>query len=142
MMRAGHERLGPGPVPDLGVKLEANPRGSGLPKTLFGAATVPRDYRVQARAVTGNSYSPIGLDLLLHGGRTYRFAIEQWPPDRTESKVEYVLFRFWPPADIDGVNVWSCPCGRPVADVDERAPGHWEWRVPIDYKRRRVVVAG
>ncbi|MCO1618972.1 hypothetical protein M8C11_30070, partial [Micromonospora sp. CPM1] len=88
-----HDRLGPGPVPGIALELEPNPRDSGLPETLFGTITVPRDYRVRAVAVRGNSSAPIGLDLLLHAGRPYRFAIEQMHPDRTEPVAEYVLFR-------------------------------------------------
>lgn len=64
-----HDRLGPGPVPDIAPKLETNRRGSGGPDTLFGTITLPRDYRVRAFAVRGNSSSSIGLDLLLHAGR-------------------------------------------------------------------------
>ncbi|MEH1055902.1 hypothetical protein V6U89_11900 [Micromonospora sp. CPCC 206171] len=130
-----HDRLGPGPVPDIAPKLETNPRNSGLPDTLFGTVTVPRDYRVRGFAVRGNSSSPIGLDLLLHAGRPYRFAIEQWPKDRMEPVAEYVLFRFWPPAEVDDVDAWRCPCDRPQADGNEWTPGHWEWRAPVQYRR-------
>ncbi|WP_422734058.1 hypothetical protein ACN26Y_00340 [Micromonospora sp. WMMD558] len=138
-----HDRLGPGPVPDITSKLETNPRGSGLPRTLWGTVTLPRDYRVRAFAVSGNSSSQISLDLLVHAGRPYRFAIEQWPPGRTEPVAEYVLFRFWPPAETDDVDAWRCPCDRAQADGDERTQGHWEWRVPVQYRtpgRPRVVV--
>ncbi|MEV4820199.1 hypothetical protein [Micromonospora tulbaghiae] len=129
-----HDRLGPGPVPGIALELEPNPRDSGLPETLFGTITVPRDYRVRAVAVRGNSSAPIGLDLLLYAGRPYRFAIEQMHPNRTEPVAEYVLFRFWPPAEIDDVDTWQCPCDRPQADGDNR-PGHWEWRAPVEYRR-------
>lgn len=138
-----HARLGPGPVPEIVAELETNPRGTNLPRTLFGTVTLPCDYQVRARAVTGNSYSPISLDLLLHAGQTYRFPIEQWASDRVKPQTEYVLFQFWPPADNHDVDPWTCPCHRPVAMVDDRTPGHWEWRAPIKYKPKlspRVAV--
>lgn len=130
-----HARLGPGPVPEIEAKLEVNPRyGPGGPRALFGEVTVPRDYRVRAEAVmAGGGYTSMSLPLLLHAGHPYRFAIEQWAPDRKKPQAEHVLFRFWPPAEGDDVNPWACPCGRPAADGAVSEHGHWEWLAPIRF---------
>ncbi|MEH1058343.1 hypothetical protein V6U89_24425 [Micromonospora sp. CPCC 206171] len=129
-----HDRLSPGPVPHMNVELESNPRGASLPRTLFGVVSVPRDYRVRAEAVIeGGGHTALGLPLLLHAGRSYRFTIEQWPPGRMNPQVEFVLFRFWVPVEeIDKVAGWDCPCDRPMIDGSDR--GHWEWRAPIQYE--------
>lgn len=131
-----HDRLGPGAPPPSGIPSDLGPkqRDSVVPATLFGTITVPRDYRVRAEAVTDNSHSPIGLPLLLRANQPYRFAIEGWPPDRTEPRAQAVRVRFWPPADIDDVDRWTCPCDRPASEETDRSPGHWVWLAPIQYE--------
>ncbi|MGN9804471.1 hypothetical protein [Micromonospora sp. L32] len=125
-----HARLAPPAPPEIKAEIEDHPRLGADGAGLFGSITVPRDYRVKAEAVSGNARSPISLPLLLRAG-THSFEIEKWPRGREEPQTEFVLVRFWPPAEVDEVEHWTCPCDRPIADGD--GPGHWEWRVPLDY---------
>lgn len=135
-----HDRLGPGPVPTIVTTLEDSARGKSLPRNLFGTMTVPRDYRVVAEAVMrGGARTPLGLDRLVHAGRTYRFHIEHWPPGRTEPEVDHIAFRFWVPTETDQVEGWTCPCDRPMVEGADR--GHWEWRAPISFKPPRTGIA-
>lgn len=36
--------------------------------------------------------------------------------------------QFWPPAEGDPGETWSCPCGRPL---DPSGELHWEWRIEL-----------
>jgi hypothetical protein len=121
-----HERLGP---PAL-EKIDAH---STRQDTLQGSITVPHDYRVRGEAVWGNASWALNLPLLLIAGHKYTFQIESWTRDRKEPEARMLRFRFWPPAETDEVEHWSCPCGRPLQEGGTNSPGHWERRVPINY---------
>jgi hypothetical protein len=130
-----HERLGPGPVQIISAELVPNPRGDGLPQSLFGAVSVPRAYRVQADVVwKSGGRSRLGIDNVVFPGRKYRFEIEKWPTDRTEVEADHVLFRFWAPAKTDDAGWSSCPCDRPMVEGDNL--GHWEWRAQVLFPTR------
>src|SRR5439155_25923889 len=98
---------------------------------------VARGYRIQAEAIldSGTSTSA-GLGNVLHPNREEKFHFEQWPPGSKKAKTREIRIRFWPPLDGDGVDVWDCPCGRPTGESMD-GPGHWEWRVKVEYEPGR-----
>ncbi|WP_188186996.1 hypothetical protein [Nonomuraea sp. SYSU D8015] len=120
-----HGALRPPPPPQI----EGEVGGTSPRQALFGALTVPRDYRVQARAWNGTSHTPISLPLLIRANQAYRFCIEHWPDGRTRPQTQEIEFEFWAPMESDGVEMWACPCDRPHTGNE----GHWRWRVPVEY---------
>jgi hypothetical protein len=121
-----HAPLSPG-------RIIAELRDGTATASLFGSITVTAGYRVLADAqfATGGS-TRIGLPSILHPNQPYDFQIEQWPPGSTQPVTKEIRFRFWPPIEGDGVDGWTCPCGRPTGESLD-GPGHWEWRVPVVY---------
>jgi hypothetical protein len=109
---------------------------------LWVVVEVPRTYRVRAIARTGNASWDLGLPLVLHATRrTGKVEIEKWPPDRDKPEAQELVLRFWPPADVDQVEHWSCQCGRPLdGDPGSEQAGHWEVIVPVDYTAQRPRV--
>lgn len=100
--------------------------------SLWGKISVPHGYRVNADAYYDTGGSTLLSLPLLHPNQVYDLHIEQWPPGSTRPKVKEVRIRFWPPLDVDKIDAWTCPCGRPTGETTD-GPGHWEWRVPVVY---------
>jgi hypothetical protein len=128
-----HEDLSPPAPASIVGQSEEHPRLGGGYANLFGSVTVPRPYRVRIEALTGDSSRPLHVSLVLRERVEHRFEIEQMPPDRRRPQAQVVRFRFWPPIEADDVVPWTCPCGRPVEMGSGTGPGHWEWRVPLEY---------
>ncbi|MFF0770951.1 hypothetical protein ACFYUK_18850 [Nonomuraea wenchangensis] len=120
-----HDTLRPPPPPEI----EGNVEGGNPHWSLFGEFSVPRDYRVTARAWNGVSHTPILPAQVVRANQIYRICIEPWAEDRRRPRTREIEFEFWPPAETDGVEMWDCPCGRPHSDKE----GHWRWRVPVAY---------
>ncbi|MDH2424776.1 hypothetical protein [Sphaerisporangium sp. TRM90804] len=98
---------------------------------LFGSISVGRDYRVQVIGIAGNTCTPItGVPPVLRANTLYQFHIEQWPDEKTTPTVKEIEFRFWPPAPVDEVEAWTCPCGRLATQADNPA-GHWAFRAVV-----------
>jgi hypothetical protein len=133
-----HEELGP----DSPGAIVAELREGRATKSLFGSIHVPNNYRVRAAAIFhGGGETELGIPLIIHANERVDLHIEQWPPGSTQPKTQAIKFQFWPPLKGDGVDVWTCPCGRPV-DESIGAPGHWEWVVPVVWeqpKKNRVL---
>jgi hypothetical protein len=122
-----HEELGP---ESPGV-IVAELREGRATKSLFGSIRVPNNYRVRAGAIFHvGGLTELGVPLVIHANEWVDFQIEQWPPGSTQPKTQAIKFQFWPPLEVDGVDVWTCPCSRPV-DESIGALGHWEWVVPV-----------
>jgi hypothetical protein len=102
-------------------------------RTLRGSITVGRDYRVRGETVSTGASGSLDLPVLLRAGQEYEFQIEQWPPGRSEPQAEALRFRFWPPAEFDDVERWSCPCNRQTAEGTSASPAHWQRVVPIKF---------
>jgi hypothetical protein len=68
---------------------------------------------------------------LVHpAGQEVRVFLQTIRPVRQTASVEMLHLRFWPPSDVDeGVEHWTCRCGRPVTSD---GPGHWEWLVTVE----------
>ncbi|TYB56222.1 hypothetical protein FXF51_44790 [Nonomuraea sp. PA05] len=120
-----HVALRPPPPPEIEGYLE----GESSHRALFGDFSVPRDYRVVARAWNGISHTPIALEQVVRANQIRRFCIEPWPEGRQRPQTREIEFEFWPPTETDGVEMWGCPCGR--LHPDEQ--GHWRWRIPVSY---------
>lgn len=114
-------------APEIHGEIVAELRDGRATPSLWGAITVPgNDYRVRATAVfEGGSSTELGIDHVIHSGQRVEIHIEQWPPGSERPKTKEIRFQFWPPIEGDGVDVWTCPCDRPV-DESTGAPGHWE----------------
>lgn len=128
--------------PDLPGEVDAAYRPSGgrgsEDGALHGSITVPRVYRVQADAVSGQSRRQIALEMLTKPNQPIEFMIERWPRGKTAVDTEEVVFRFWPPIEgADGTGLWTCECGRPGGGRLD-GDGHWERRVKVNYRRPRM----
>lgn len=134
-----HRDLRPPQPPPIETVVRQDPYSADL-RGLFGSITVPRDYRVRIDAINGPSSARVNTDLLVQAEQPYEFEIEKWPQDRTEPMAKELWVRFWPPAEVDKVEHWTCPCDRPSSYGDGSGPGHWEWHVPIKYRDRRPFV--
>lgn len=124
-----HHELGPTPPGEFVAELF-----KGMPTdSLISTITVQRGYRVQALAVRDHgNITGAGLGNVLHPNREERFHFEQWPPGSKQPVTKEIWIRFWPPLPGDGVDVWTCPCGKPTGESLE-GEGHWEWRVKVTY---------
>lgn len=104
--------------------------------SLFGSITVEHGYRVRAEAIRSDgSRTPLSLTVL-HPNRPTEFHIEQWPPGQTQPVTKEVRIGFWPPRAGDDLDLWACGCDRP-SDESAGSPGHWEWKVPVVWRRPR-----
>jgi hypothetical protein len=123
-----HMRFRPKPPAEIVAELV-----DGTPiKSLFGSITVQYGYRVKADAYFhGSGSTPLSISTL-HPNQPADIHIEQWPPGRTHPVTKEIRFRFWPPLESDGVDVWTCSCGRPTGESMD-GPGHWELTVPVVY---------
>lgn len=128
-----HDDLGPKPPGEIAAELH---KGSAT-DSLFGSITVPRGYRVIADAlyVSGGS-TRVALTSIIHPNRREDFQIEPWPPGSKHPVTKEIKFRFWPPLEVDNLDTWTCPCGRPTGE-SMNGPGHWEWTVPVSYTRSK-----
>jgi hypothetical protein len=129
-----HEELSPGH--SLKVTFDASPdeRLRGGHRSLMAVIEVSRTYRVRAVARLGNASWDLGLPPVLLAGQPTTVEVEKWPPDRTKPEAKELVLRFWPPADTDDVEPWTCRCGRPAAEGPGWEPaGHWERVVPVEY---------
>lgn len=125
-----HHELGPGAPSAIVAEL----REGTATSSLFGSIIVPRGYRILADAQFHSGGSTrIGVPTPLRANQPSEFQIEQWPPGATRPVSKEIRFRFWPPLEGDGVDVWTCPCGRPTGESMD-GPGHWEWQVPVVYE--------
>lgn len=106
--------------------------------SLFGEITVGRDYRMSAigRYDTNSTYD-IAHGRLVRANVPTKFALETWPPDRTEPETVEVEFRFWPALPREGVDGWGCPCDK----EPEHPEGHWRFTVPIEPPPKKRVDA-
>ncbi|MFI5843889.1 hypothetical protein ACIA8K_29745 [Catenuloplanes sp. NPDC051500] len=128
-----HMQLGPPRPTSLPIKIEQDERLGGGHRNVWSQFTLPRPYRVKAWAFSRASSHPLSIDLLVRAGQV-RFFLEDWPPDRKNEdglKTDRVVVHFWCPAEVDDVEHWTCPCGRPE-EGDGSGPGHWEWQVSLD----------
>jgi hypothetical protein len=106
----------------------------GGTRWLWIVIEVPRTYHVRGVARGDGGSWDLGLPLVLHANRrTAKVEVEKLPADRDRSVARELVLRFWPPADGDQGEHWTCRCGRPVdADAADET-GHWEVAVPVDY---------
>lgn len=96
---------------------------------LFFVFSLPRSYRVLADKVERNARTPLGVDRLVRAGSTQRVHVETLRPGREQPLASELHLRFWPPsAEVDEVEVWTCPCGLPS---HEGGVPHWEWNVSV-----------
>jgi hypothetical protein len=104
--------------------------------SVFVLLETERCYRVRGEAVLdGNAFLPLGLPLVLHARTPTRVHIEELPDERESPKARQIVIRAWPPnAELDKVEAWTCPCGRPVEDGDGKV-GHWQVELPVSYTR-------
>lgn len=140
---AAHDRQGPVPPAEIELEFKPNRNVGGGHGSLFATITAPRGYRVQAQAVYDNgTRTGTGLGTTVKPNQPEEFFVEHWHPDQTEPKTKELWIRFWPPLEPDGLDVWTCPCGRPTGEslggASGNDPGHWEWRVPVVFYRPRV----
>jgi hypothetical protein len=103
---------------------------------VFAVVATERCYRVRGEAVLDSgAVAPLGLPLVLHAHTPTRVHVERMPPDRDRPVAKRVVLRMWPPnADLDDVEPWTCPCGKPVEDGDGTV-GHWQIERPLNYRR-------
>jgi hypothetical protein len=129
-----HEELSPARSLRVEFLSESNERLRGGHRSLMAIIESSRTCRVRAVARMGNASWDLGLPLVLQAGHPTRVEVEKWPPDRTEPQAKELVLRFWPPADIDQVEQWTCRCGRPLVEEAGSEPiGHWETVIPVDY---------
>jgi hypothetical protein len=128
-----HDELSP--RHGLKVYFGLEPGTHGGHRWLWTVVETPRTYRVRGTARVGTASWDLGLPVVLHANRrTAKVEIEEWPYDRDTSEVQEIVLRFWPPADVDQVERWTCRCGRPLdGDPASADAGHWEVIVPVDY---------
>jgi hypothetical protein len=104
-----------------------NPRTKELDR--FFQFSLPRTFRVEGDALIGRSRTPLSISPLVEAG-----SVKVFVDTRNHPTVERLHLRFWPMADGDPGEHWTCPCGRPL---DSGGPPHWEWYVEVP--ERRVV---
>lgn len=122
-----HDRLRP--LQDVD-KLQAQDGKGDNRRWLEASIALDKPYRARATAVLSEtSTAPLNLYGLLQPGKTYTIMIEDLPPGRDEGKVQEIIIDFWPPAAIDPVEHWTCPCGRSTDETT--GPGHWQRRIAI-----------
>ncbi|MEH0938323.1 hypothetical protein [Micromonospora psammae] len=98
-------------------------------RNLFFVFSMPRSYRVLADKVERNARTPLGVDRLVRAGSTQRVHVETLVPGREQPLASEIHLRFWPPsAEVDEVELWTCPCGLPT---HEGGTAHWEWNVSV-----------
>ena len=124
-----HETYRPPQPSDPRFEMSTNPLTGD--HNLFFTFTPPRSYRIQGDSLEEGSHSPLSMGGMLHpAGQEVRVFVQTIRPVRETASVEKLHLRFWPPADVDqGVEHWTCRCGRPIASD---GPAHWEWLVTVE----------
>jgi hypothetical protein len=112
---------------DAHFEIVDNERTGG--DNLFYVFTLTRSYRAAGDKLEGDSRSPLGLDLVLPAGKPIRVHVDGLRPVQDQSAVKSLHLRFWPPADADPVEWWTCRCGRPTESGNAL---HWEVQVPVE----------
>jgi hypothetical protein len=98
---------------------------------LFLEFSLPRSYRIEGDAITGESRSTLSIapGPAVEGGRLVRiFVDELLPQNQHQAAPQLLRFRIWPPVDGDAGDYWTCPCGR---NTSPEGQPHWEWSVPV-----------
>lgn len=131
-----HDRLAPEPPEELRAEID---RDGNVFVSI--ANTSRRDYRLRALATKDNSSFPLGPPPVFRAGETVRVFIERVSSSGSDPNMSHVLFKFWPPVEVDGVDLWSCPCDRPADEGPHGSNGqpHWSWRLPLLPPRRPNV---
>lgn len=99
---------------------------------LFLRFTPGRTYRIAGDALfdAGSSREArLPLDMgngLARAGTPVRLFIGEIASSPALPKA--LRLQFWPPAEGDPGEPWSCPCGRPT---DPSGAMHWEWRIEL-----------
>ncbi|GAA0462769.1 hypothetical protein Aca07nite_76560 [Actinoplanes capillaceus] len=93
---------------------------------------VDKTYRVKGVAIIGAGRSPLSVPLVAEAGE-----VRVYVDTMDKPAAERLHFQFWPPAEGDPGEAWSCPCG---ANCDSEAPAHWEWTVAVPPPKKRNVV--
>ncbi len=127
-----HAELAPKPIERLEACYEGTPPdlGTFTEFTVDGAGA----YRIQVFAITdGTSRIQLCEPMLIHAGRSVYLQIDPSRESRGIITTRELLIKFWPPLESDDTDPWSCPCGKPTGETAD-APGHWEQRVPVDYR--------
>ncbi|WP_146017459.1 hypothetical protein [Verrucosispora sp. ts21] len=93
--------------------------------------TPARTYRVVGEAVyRSGSPNPMTLSmpLLCRAGVPVRIVFEDLVMEKQRSDFSMLRFKFWPPAEVDLVEHWTCRCERPLES--DGAP-HWEATIAV-----------
>lgn len=136
-----HEAYRPPQPIEPRFELAANGQGGD---DLWFTFTVPRSYRLSGATISrvDNTVSkgPLSMSLAQAAGQEVRVYVDHIPTGKAQTDVRYLNVRFWPPADVDeGVERWTCRCGRPLDVVEATQPGegHWEWLIEVKTPPRR-----
>ncbi|MGK5741536.1 hypothetical protein [Micromonospora sp. URMC 103] len=124
-----HEAYRPPQPHNPRFEMSTNPRTGD--HNLSFVFTPSRSYRILGESLEGGSRSPLSMNGMVHpAGQEVRVFVQTIRPVRETASVEKLRLRFWPPAAVDeGVEHWTCRCGRPTASD---GPAHWEWLVTVE----------
>lgn len=124
-----HEAYRPRQPLNPRFEMSTNPRTGD--HNLYFTFTPTRSYRILGDSLEGGSRSPLSMSGMVHpAGQEVRVFLQTIRPVRETASVEKLHLRFWPPATVDqGVEQWTCRCGRPTA---YDGPAHWDWLVMVE----------
>jgi hypothetical protein len=103
-------------------------------ENLFLVFTPGRTYRIAGDAITdagSGREARMPLDLgngLARAGTPVRLFIGELTGGKGIPLPKALRLRFWPPAEGDPGESWSCQCGRPLHPSGAL---HWEWRIEL-----------
>lgn len=103
-------------------------------ENLFLIFTPDRTYRIGGEALFDaglghEALTPLDVGTgLAKAGAGVRLFVGELSGGRGASLPKALRLRFWPPAEGDPGEPWSCQCGRPLYPSGSM---HWEWRIDI-----------
>jgi hypothetical protein len=121
-----HDMYKPVQIGPESFVIERNPRSGE--ENLFCVFTPTRSYRITGESVEGNSHMPLSVPLFNPAGVQVRMFIDVLQPIRDISSKTELRLRFWPPAEVDNRDLWTCRCDRPLGSHEG---AHWEMTVPV-----------
>jgi type II secretory pathway pseudopilin PulG len=121
-----HEMYKPAQIGPESFVVEQNPRTNE--EDLFCIFTPTRSYRISGESMNGSSPMALSMPLFNPAGVQVKVFIDVLNPIRDMSSKTELRLRFWPPADVDDRDLWTCRCERPLGSHE--AP-HWEMTVPV-----------
>ncbi|MFI7547968.1 hypothetical protein [Actinoplanes sp. NPDC049599] len=121
-----HEMFRPPQIGSEAFSLEVNPRTKE--ENLVLKFTPARTYRITGQSIEGDSHSPLSCPLFNPAGVPVRIVVDVLRPHRERSAVKELRLSFWPPAQVDKRDLWTCRCGQPL---ESHESAHWEVTVPV-----------